>query len=93
MCKFGFVPVAYVFTQYLAVIIRTTYHSFGNVYIRFPHYSCNLARNKLKISVLEQGRLLDSCRIEREKLYPGPGLEPRSLAFRASALTTELSVH
>ena len=27
------------------------------------------------------------CRIEREKFYPGPGLELRPLAFRASALT------
>ena len=26
------------------------------------------------------------CRIEREKFYPGPGLEPGPLALRASAL-------
>ena len=26
------------------------------------------------------------CRIEREKFYPGPGLEPGPLAFCASAL-------
>ena len=28
---------------------------------------------------------------EREKFYPGPGLEPGSLAFNANALPTELS--
>ena len=32
-----------------------------------------------------------SHRIEREKFYPEPGLEPGSLALRASALTTKLS--
>ena len=32
-----------------------------------------------------------SSRIEREKLYPGTGLEPGPLALRASALTTTLS--
>ena len=31
------------------------------------------------------------CRIEREKFYPGPGLEPWPLALRASPLTTTLS--
>ena len=39
----------------------------------------------------EKGRLLASCRIEREKFYPGPGFEPVPLALRASALTTTLS--
>ena len=29
---------------------------------------------------------VDSCEIEREKLYPGPGSEPGPLALRASAL-------
>ena len=29
-----------------------------------------------------------SCRIEREKFYPGPGPEPGPLALRSSALTT-----
>ena len=28
---------------------------------------------------------------EREKFYPGPGLEPGPLAFRVNALPTELS--
>ena len=28
---------------------------------------------------------------KREKFYPGPGLEPGPLAFRANALTNELS--
>ena len=28
---------------------------------------------------------------EREKFYPGPGLEPGPLAFSANALPTELS--
>ena len=28
---------------------------------------------------------------EREKFYPGPGLEPGPLAFRANALPTEPS--
>ena len=30
-----------------------------------------------------------SCRIEREKFYLGPGLEPRSIVICASALSTE----
>ena len=30
-------------------------------------------------------------RIEREKFYPGLGLEPGPLALHSSALTTELS--
>ena len=37
-----------------------------------------------------QGRLF-SCRIEREKFYPGLRLEPISLALRDRALATELS--
>ena len=32
-----------------------------------------------------------SCRILREKFYPGLGLEPQPLALCASALTTMLS--
>ena len=31
-------------------------------------------------------KLVHNCRIEREKFYPGPGLEPGHLAFRANAL-------
>ena len=31
-----------------------------------------------------------SCRIEREKFYPRPGLEPGPLVSHASALTIEL---
>ena len=45
----------------------------------------------LKFLFSEQGHLLANCRIEREKLYPGPGLEPGPIALRTSALTTELS--
>ena len=41
----------------------------------------------LKILCSDQGHLLANCRIEREKFYPGPGLEPGPLAFRANALT------
>ena len=33
----------------------------------------------------------EEIRIEREKFYPGPGLEPGSLALRASTLSTNLS--
>ena len=43
----------------------------------------------LRLYFPKQGRLLASCRIEREKFYPGPGLEPEPLALRASALTTK----
>ena len=32
-----------------------------------------------------------SCRIERVKFYPGPGLEPGPQALRATALSTEVS--
>ena len=46
--------------------------------------------NMLKIEFSEQGRLLASCRIQREKFYPGPGIETGTLALHASALTTEL---
>ena len=35
----------------------------------------------LKIYFSEQGPLLASCRIEREKFYPGPGLESGPLAY------------
>ena len=35
--------------------------------------------------------MLASRRIQREKFYPGPGLEPGPLALCASALTIELS--
>ena len=44
----------------------------------------------LKIYFSEEGRLLASFTIEREKFYPGPRLEPRSPALRAGALTTEV---
>ena len=41
----------------------------------------------LKIKFSEEGHLLARYRIEREKFYPGPGLEPGPLVFRANALT------
>ena len=49
--------------------------SLGNIFLLFP----------------EQARLLASCTIETEKLFPGPGLEPGPLALRAGALTSKLS--
>ena len=39
---------------------------------------------------MEQGCLLASCIIEREKFHPGPGLEPGPIALSADTLTTEL---
>ena len=44
----------------------------------------------LKIQFSDNGRLLASFRIEREKFYPGLVLEPGFPALRAGALTTEL---
>ena len=40
----------------------------------------------LKILFSGQGHLLASCKIEREKFYPVPGIEPGPLALRTSAL-------
>ena len=45
----------------------------------------------LKIYFSGQGCLLDSLNIEREKFYPGPGIEPGSPVLCAGTLTTELS--
>ena len=45
----------------------------------------------LKIWFSGKGHLLARCRIEREKFYHGPGLEPGPLALQASALITTLS--
>ena len=42
----------------------------------------------LKIQFSQEGYLLARSRIEREKFYPGPDLEPGPLAFRANALTS-----
>ena len=50
-----------------------------------------MTRVMLENVVLEQGRLLARCKTEREKCYPGPGLEPGPLALRASAHTIKLS--
>ena len=41
---------------------------------------------KLKLKI-KQHRLEHNCRTEREKYYPGPGLEPGNLAFRANFRT------
>ena len=41
----------------------------------------------LKIYFSEEDHLLARYRIEREKFYPAPGLEPEPLAFRANAPT------
>ena len=40
----------------------------------------------LKIKFSEEGNLLARCRIEREKFYPGQGIEPGYPALRASTL-------
>ena len=45
----------------------------------------------LEIYFSEQDHLLASCRIEEEKFYPGPELEPGHLALCANLLTTKLS--
>ena len=45
----------------------------------------------LKILFSEEGDLLARCRIEREKFYLGPGLEPRPLVLRTKVMTMELS--
>ena len=37
--------------------------------------------------VLQSAKIFEE--FEREKFYPGPGLEPGPLAFRANALPTE----
>ena len=39
----------------------------------------------------DSGLMMTSFRSEREKFYPGPGLEPGCPALRACALITELS--
>ena len=36
---------------------------------------------------------MTSCGIEREKFYPGPGLQPGLLALRASALPLRYPEH
>ena len=41
-----------------------------------------------KILFSDNGHLLASFRTEREKFYPGSGLEPGPVVLRASALTT-----
>ena len=43
----------------------------------------------LKILFSEEGHLLARSRIEREKFYPRPGLEPEPSAFRANGLTIQ----
>ena len=45
-----------------------------------------MVQYSLKMYFSGQSRLLTSLEIEREKLYPGPGLEPGPLALRADAL-------
>ena len=45
-----------------------------------------LNKLRLKIWCSDQGHLLANCRTEKEKFYPGPGLELEPLAFRANAL-------
>ena len=42
----------------------------------------------IQILFSKEGHLLSRSRIEREKFYPGLGLEPGSLAFHANALTS-----
>ena len=71
---------------------------FGNALLQLgrnmAHTVVPEARNtnfERKILFSRQVRLLACCRLEREKFYPEPGFEPRSLVLRASALTTELS--
>ena len=41
----------------------------------------------LKIWCSDQGHLLANCRTEREKFFPGPGLEPQPLAFHINSLS------
>ena len=49
-------------------------------------FSCSLPKPSSGVFINEI-----RFRIEREKFYPGLGLEPGPLALRASALSTELS--
>ena len=51
-----------------------------------------MSGNSLEINYVDTEHLfirampLACCEIEREKFYPGPGIEPGPLALRASAL-------
>ena len=76
------------FLFFVIFLLHQIKHLLFVLLVRFYNFHCVNSRNKI-ITLLHFSNTV-SFRIEREKFFPGLGLEPRSPALRIGALASEL---